>query len=65
MIAATVAAEQCRHLAEYGMTQFHFYTMNAADLTEATCRMLGVARMSGAESVADDLGDELRDGSVA
>jgi len=65
LIAATVAAEQCRHLAEHGMTQFHFYTMNAADLTEATCRILAVARTSGAASVVDDLGDELRDGSVA
>jgi len=42
MVAATVAAEQCRRLAEHGINQFHFYTMNKAELTAATCRMLGV-----------------------
>ena len=42
MIAATVAAEQCRRLAEHGVTQFHFYTMNKPELTAATCRILGV-----------------------
>jgi methylenetetrahydrofolate reductase (NADPH) len=47
LVAATVAAEQCRHLAEHGIRDFHFYTMNRAELTEATCRMLGV-KVSGA-----------------
>jgi len=42
MIAATVAAEQCRRLAEHGVNQFHFYTMNKPELTAATCRILGV-----------------------
>lgn len=42
MVAATVAAEQCRRLAEHGVTQFHFYTMNKPELTAATCRFLGV-----------------------
>ena len=42
LVAATVAAEQCRHLREHGVGQFHFYTMNTASLTEATCRMLGI-----------------------
>jgi len=42
MIAATVAAEQCRRLAEHGVNQFHFYTMNRPELTAATCRILGV-----------------------
>ncbi len=65
LVAATVAAEQCRHLAEHGIGQFHFYTMNAADLTEATCRMLGVTPAAGSASVSDDLGDDLRDGTVA
>ena len=43
MIAATVAAEQCRVLAEHGVVDFHFYTMNQAALTQAVCRILGVA----------------------
>ncbi|MCL4114362.1 UNVERIFIED_CONTAM: hypothetical protein GTU68_025724 [Idotea baltica] len=42
MIAATLAAEQCRRLAEHGVNQFHFYTMNRPELTAATCRILGV-----------------------
>ena len=42
MVAATVAAEQCRYLVEHGITSFHFYTLNRADLTLAICRTLGV-----------------------
>lgn len=42
LVAATVAAEQCRHLAEHGISRFHFYTMNRPQLTAATCRILGV-----------------------
>jgi len=51
MIAATLAAEQCRRLAEHGVNEFHFYTMNKPALTAATCRILGVtpASVSSAE----------------
>lgn len=42
LVAATVAAEQCRRLAEHGITDFHFYTMNRPELTVATCRTLGI-----------------------
>jgi methylenetetrahydrofolate reductase (NADPH) len=42
LVAATVAAEQCRRLSEHGVQQFHFYTMNKPELTAATCRILGV-----------------------
>ncbi len=42
LVAATVAIEQCRYLARHGVKQFHFYTMNRADLTGAICHMLGV-----------------------
>ncbi|MEM7325452.1 MAG: methylenetetrahydrofolate reductase, partial [Actinomycetota bacterium] len=42
LVAATVAAEQCRELAERGVRHFHFYTMNRAELTAATCRILGI-----------------------
>ena len=52
MVAATVAAEQCRRLAEHGVTQFHFYTMNKPELTAATCRILGVRPQSSAVAVA-------------
>jgi methylenetetrahydrofolate reductase (NADPH) len=42
LVAATVAAEQCRGLAERGVRHFHFYTMNRPELTAATCRILGI-----------------------
>ena len=42
LIAATVAAEQCRRLAEHGVRQFHFYTMNKPELSLAVCRTLGL-----------------------
>ncbi len=42
LVAATVAAEQCRILRAAGVRDFHFYTLNRAELTVAICRMLGV-----------------------
>ena len=42
LVAATVAAEQCRALYANGVRDFHFYTLNRADLTLAICRTLGV-----------------------
>jgi methylenetetrahydrofolate reductase (NADPH) len=42
LVAATVAAEQCRRLQEYGVDEFHFYTLNRADLAYAICHILGV-----------------------
>jgi len=42
LIAASVATEMCARLAEEGFADFHFYTLNRADLTYAICRVLGV-----------------------
>ena len=42
LVAATVAAEQCSTLYDHGVTDFHFYTMNRADLVYAICHILGV-----------------------
>jgi methylenetetrahydrofolate reductase (NADPH) len=42
LVAATVAAEQCRALYALGIRQFHFYTLNRAELSFAICHMLGV-----------------------
>ena len=42
LVAASLVAEQCRALHSYGEKQFHFYTLNQADLTFAICHMLGV-----------------------
>jgi methylenetetrahydrofolate reductase (NADPH) len=42
LIAAAVAAEQVMGLLEQGVTDFHFYTMNRADLVYAICHLLGL-----------------------
>ena len=42
LVAATVAAEMCRRLAAGGVDDFHFYTINRAELTYAICHMLGI-----------------------
>jgi methylenetetrahydrofolate reductase (NADPH) len=42
LLACSVATEMCARLAEEGFSDFHFYTLNRADLTYAICRVLGV-----------------------
>ncbi|WP_417832001.1 methylenetetrahydrofolate reductase [Terasakiella sp.] len=42
LVAATVASELCRVLHANGVKDFHFYTLNRADLTYAFCHILGV-----------------------
>ncbi|HKY86440.1 MAG TPA: methylenetetrahydrofolate reductase [NAD(P)H] [Pseudorhodoplanes sp.] len=42
LIAAAVAAEQVIDLVDHGVTEFHFYTMNRADLVYAVCHLLGL-----------------------
>ena len=42
LIAATVAAELCRKLYAGGVREFHFYTLNRAELSYAICHLLGV-----------------------
>ncbi|GHB31211.1 methylenetetrahydrofolate reductase [Pseudovibrio japonicus] len=42
LVAAAVAAEQVMSLADDGVEDFHFYTMNKADLVYAICHMLGL-----------------------
>jgi len=42
LIAAAVAAEQVLDLVDRGVTDFHFYTMNRADLVYAVCHLLGM-----------------------
>ena len=40
--AASVAIEQVQDLLREGVTDFHFYTLNRAELTYAICQALGV-----------------------
>jgi methylenetetrahydrofolate reductase (NADPH) len=42
LVAATVAAELCRRLYAGGVRNFHFYTLNRAELAYAICHLLGV-----------------------
>jgi methylenetetrahydrofolate reductase (NADPH) len=42
LVAAAVAAEQVIDLLDRGVTDFHFYTMNRADLVYAICHLLGL-----------------------
>ncbi len=42
LIAASVAIEQVHTLERYGVRDFHFYTLNRAELTYAICHTLGV-----------------------
>ncbi|MCK5575907.1 MAG: methylenetetrahydrofolate reductase [NAD(P)H], partial [Sphingomonadales bacterium] len=50
LVAASLAAEQCRALNANGINQFHFYTMNRADLCFAICHMLGVRPRQGTKA---------------
>ena len=50
LVAASVAAEQCRVLHANGCDQFHFYTMNKADLCYAICHVMGVRGATPAEA---------------
>jgi len=42
LVAATVVAEQVMGLVDQGLTEFHFYTLNRADLVYAICHLLGL-----------------------
>ena len=44
LVAAQTAAELCGKLADGGVGDFHFYTLNRAGLALATCRLLGVGQ---------------------
>ena len=51
LVAATVTAELCRKLYAGGVRQFHFYTLNRAELAYAICHLLG-ARPKAAAGLA-------------
>ncbi|MEI8396239.1 MAG: methylenetetrahydrofolate reductase [NAD(P)H] [Rhodospirillaceae bacterium] len=47
MVSANMAVAQCQRLQEHGVRNFHFYTLNRAELTVAICHMLGVRARQG------------------
>ncbi len=52
MIAAHVAIEQVTRLQSHGVNEFHFYTLNRAELTYAICHAIGVRPNAGLQGVA-------------
>jgi methylenetetrahydrofolate reductase (NADPH) len=53
LVAATIAAELCRKLYAGGVREFHFYTLNRAELAYAICHLLGVRPVATKEPVRD------------
>ncbi|MGA9856187.1 MAG: methylenetetrahydrofolate reductase [NAD(P)H] [Gammaproteobacteria bacterium] len=58
LVAAHVAGELCRQLQAEGVHEFHFYTLNRAELTRAICHLLGIrvadTRPMNATRTSDD-----------
>lgn len=52
LIASAVAVEQVHDLVERGVGDFHFYTMNRADLVFAVCHMIGIRSQAVPSSAA-------------
>src|SRR6516162_5534563 len=52
LVAASLTAEQCRRLQANGVHEFHFYTLNRADLLVAICHLLGVRAPKPAAAAA-------------
>jgi methylenetetrahydrofolate reductase (NADPH) len=52
LVAAAVAAEQVLNLVDRGVADFHFYTMNRADLVYAICHLLGMRPAAAATADA-------------
>jgi methylenetetrahydrofolate reductase (NADPH) len=52
LIAASVAIEQVQELERQGVRDFHFYTLNRAELTYAICHALGVRPANKQRAVA-------------
>ncbi|MCX2722160.1 methylenetetrahydrofolate reductase [NAD(P)H] [Roseibium salinum] len=52
LVGVAVACEQVMDLVDRGISDFHFYTMNRADLTYAICHMLGMGKPETKENLA-------------
>ncbi|MBT8422278.1 MAG: methylenetetrahydrofolate reductase [Gammaproteobacteria bacterium] len=57
MISASVAIELCERLQKEGVNEFHFYTLNRAELTYAICHALGVRPVGAAQVGNSQVGD--------
>ena len=52
LVSATIGAELCRQLYAGGERNFHFYTLNRAELAYAICHLLGVRPKGGIKEQA-------------
>lgn len=52
LVAATVSAEMCGKLYAGGVREFHFYTLNRAELSYAICHLLGKRPATVAQKAA-------------
>lgn len=57
LIAANVAIEQVSRLKRHGVSEFHFYTLNRAELTYAICHALGVRPQAAAGKAGHGKGE--------
>ena len=54
MIAAHVAIDQVQRLRSHGVEEFHFYTLNRAELTYAICHAMGLRAQVSETRVAEE-----------
>jgi methylenetetrahydrofolate reductase (NADPH) len=54
MISASIAIEMAERMQAEGIDEFHFYTLNRAELTYAICHALGIRPRDGNGGVATD-----------
>jgi methylenetetrahydrofolate reductase (NADPH) len=59
LVAAAVCAEQVLDLVDRGVNEFHFYTMNRADLVYAICHLLGMRPAAAASTESISLGERV------
>lgn len=52
MIAANIAIDQVNQMQAEGIDEFHFYTLNRAELTYAICHALGIRAKTGPEAAS-------------
>jgi methylenetetrahydrofolate reductase (NADPH) len=55
LIAASIAIAQVHSLVENGVSEFHFYTLNRAELTFAICHALGLRPQSAVRDAAQQV----------
>lgn len=56
LVAATVVAEQCQALQAAGVNEFHFYTLNRADLSYAISHILGIRPREAGKDASGETG---------